>query len=49
MNANPETGHVYVLRDPKTGDCTVVGTYEPLPYGFGGFKPGMKPSDYAMK
>ena len=34
---------------PARAEADVVGTYEPLPYGFKGFKPGMKPCDHAMK
>jgi hypothetical protein len=27
----------------------IVGTYEPLPFGFGKFKKGVKPSDFALE
>lgn len=32
---------------PERADAATVGGYEPTFYGFGEFKPGLKPSDYA--
>ena len=34
---------------PARANVEIVGQYEPTPYGFKKFKPGMKPSDYAME
>ena len=33
------------LEVPARADVRVVGEYAPLPYGFGGFKKGVKPAD----
>lgn len=35
------------LEVPEKADVTVVGTYDPTFYGFGGFKKGVKPADLA--
>ncbi len=32
-----------------TLDVSIVGTFEPLPYGFGGFEKGLKPADFELK
>jgi hypothetical protein len=32
---------------PAKSDVAIVGTYEPSPFGFGGFKKGVKPADLA--
>jgi hypothetical protein len=32
---------------PAKADVAIVGEYKPLPFGFGGYKKGLKPSDYA--
>jgi hypothetical protein len=32
---------------PEKSDVTIVGEYKPSPFGFGGFKKGVKPSDLA--
>lgn len=38
------------LEVPQGGaDVTIVGEYEPTMYGFGGFKKGMKPAEFAGK
>lgn len=34
---------------PAKANVGIVGEYDPRPFGFGGFKKGMKPSDFAMK
>jgi type 1 glutamine amidotransferase len=34
---------------PAKSKVELVGEYNPLPFGFGGFKKGVKPSDLAMK
>ena len=34
---------------PAKSNVDLVGEYHPLPFGFGGFKKGVKPSDPAMK
>lgn len=34
---------------PSRANVDIVGDFEPSPYGYGGFKKGMTPSDYAMK
>lgn len=36
------------LDVPAKADVTVVGNYEPLMYGFGGAKKGVKPEDHAL-
>ena len=33
---------------PEKSDVDYVGKYEPTFYGFGAFKPGLKPSDYGL-
>jgi len=34
---------------PESGtEVSVVGEYDPTPYGFDGFKPGVRPSDHAL-
>jgi type 1 glutamine amidotransferase len=33
---------------PEKANVDIVGTYEPTFYGFGQFKPGLKPADYAL-
>ena len=33
------------LEVPESADVTIVGTFEPLPMGFGKFKKGLKPTD----
>ena len=32
---------------PDASDVALVGEYHPTPFGFGGFKKGLKPEDYA--
>jgi type 1 glutamine amidotransferase len=34
---------------PTKANVELVGAYKPLPFGFGGFKKGVKPSDFALK
>jgi hypothetical protein len=34
---------------PDRANVELVGTYEPLPFGFGGFKKGVKPSDHRLE
>ncbi len=34
---------------PARANVDLVGEFDPLPYGFKGHKPGVKPSDHAMK
>lgn len=34
---------------PARANVQIVGQYEPTPYGFKKFKPGLKPLDYAME
>ncbi len=34
---------------PARANVAIVGEYKPTDYGFGKFKPGLKPSDYAME
>lgn len=34
---------------PDQAEVAIVGEYKPLPFGFGGFKKGLKPADYAGK
>lgn len=34
---------------PEKAEVGIVGEYSPLPFKFGGFKKGVKPSDHAMK
>ncbi len=34
---------------PAKSNVEIVGEYKPLPFGFGGFKKGVKPSDLTMK
>jgi hypothetical protein len=34
---------------PAEANVEVVGTYEPLPFGFGKYKKGVKPSDHALE
>jgi hypothetical protein len=36
------------LEVPAKADVTIVGEYHPTMYGFGGYKKGQKPSDYAV-
>jgi hypothetical protein len=36
-------------RIPAKANVDVVGTYKPLPFGFGKFKKGVRPSDHEMK
>lgn len=36
-------------RIPPKANVEIVGTYEPTSYGMKNFKPGLKPSDYAME
>lgn len=33
---------------PEKADASIVGEYEPTFYGFGKFKPGLKPADHAL-
>ena len=33
---------------PERNDVTLVGEFHPTPFGFGGFKKGTKPEDYAV-
>lgn len=33
---------------PECSNVEIVGTFEPLPFGFGAFKKGVKPADLAM-
>ena len=34
---------------PEKSNVDLVGDYQPLPFKFNGFRPGMKPSDFEMK
>jgi hypothetical protein len=34
-------------RIPEQSDVSLVGTYKPLPFGFGGSKKGVRPADLA--
>jgi len=34
---------------PDQANVDLVGEYKPLPFGFGGFKKGVKPSDHALR
>ncbi len=34
---------------PAKANVNVVGTYDPLPFGFGKYKKGVKPSEHALK
>ena len=34
---------------PAKADVAIVGEYQPLPFGFGGFKKGVKPSSHEIK
>jgi hypothetical protein len=34
---------------PAKSDVAIVGAYEPLPFGFGGSKAGIKPSSHEIK
>ena len=34
---------------PERADAAPVGAYQPTPFGFGKFKPGLKPADYEIK
>jgi hypothetical protein len=34
---------------PPSANVALVGSYQPLPFGFGGFAKGRKPADYAVK
>ena len=34
---------------PPKSCVDVVGTYDPLPFGFGKFRGGIRPSDHAMR
>ena len=36
------------LEIPDRADVTPVGSFEPLPYGFNGFRKGIKPSNHAL-
>jgi hypothetical protein len=36
------------LEIPARADVAPVGSFEPLPYGFNGFRKGIKPSDHAL-
>jgi hypothetical protein len=38
-----------VDKIPAKSNVELVGEYKPLPFGFGGYKKGVKPSDLAMK
>ena len=33
---------------PARANADLVGKYEPLPFGFGKYKKGVKPSDHAL-
>lgn len=37
------------LPVPPKADVTPVGAYDPLPYGFNGFRKGVKPADHELK
>ncbi|MCP3914736.1 MAG: ThuA domain-containing protein [bacterium] len=37
------------MEVPERADVRIIGTYEPLPFGFGGFQKGVKPSDLALR
>ena len=37
------------LSVPERAKVDLVGTYQPTPFKFGGFKPGVKPSDHRME
>ncbi len=34
---------------PTKGNVDLVGKYEPLPFGFGKYEKGVKPSDHALE
>ncbi len=34
---------------PAQSKVDIVGEYKPLPYGFGGFKKGVKPGDLSLR
>jgi hypothetical protein len=36
-------------KNPARSDVEIVGEYKPLPFGFKGFKKGVKPADHASK
>ena len=36
-------------RIPEKSKVNIVGEFKPLPFKFGGFAPGVKPSDHAIK
>ena len=36
------------MEVPKKADVTIVGDYNPTPYGFKGYKKGVKPQDHAL-
>jgi len=37
------------LEVPERANVDIVGTYDPVPIGYGKFKKGLKPSDHAIK
>jgi hypothetical protein len=34
---------------PSRANVDLVGPYQPTPFGFGGFRKGLKPSDFAVR